>query len=92
MLGMRARSSFFLQSSHNSLQQALHPSILPVVQAVDPCASLGTEELLVLPGYGVEAVLKNTEYSAMDDKSKADAAKAKATGTGLPPPPDMHSS
>lgn len=42
------------------------------------CASLGTEEQLVLPGYGVEAVLKNMEYSAMDEKSKADAAAAAA--------------
>lgn len=33
----------------------------------------------MLPGYGVEAVLKNMEYSAMDDKAKADAdAAAKA--------------
>ena len=31
----------------------------------------------MLPGYGVEAVLKNTEYSALDDKSKADAEAAK---------------
>lgn len=30
----------------------------------------------MLPGYGVEAVLKNMEYSAMDDKAKADAAAA----------------
>lgn len=32
----------------------------------------------MLPGYGVEAVLKNMEYSAMDDKAKADAAAAAA--------------
>lgn len=33
----------------------------------------------MLPGYGVEAVLKNMVYSAMDDKAKADAdAAAKA--------------
>lgn len=30
----------------------------------------------MLPGYGVEVVLKNMEYSAMDDKAKADAAAA----------------
>lgn len=48
------------------------------LQEVHPCVSLGTEEQLVLPGYGVEAVLKNMEYSAMDDKSKADAAAAAA--------------
>jgi hypothetical protein len=45
-------------------------------QAVHPCSTLGSEEQLVLPGYGVEAVLKNMEYSAMDDKAKADAAAA----------------
>jgi UDP-glucose:glycoprotein glucosyltransferase len=49
-----------------------------MTQSVHPCASLGAEEQLVLPGYGVEAVLKNMEYSAMDDKSKADAAAAAA--------------
>jgi UDP-glucose:glycoprotein glucosyltransferase len=48
------------------------------VQAVHACTSLGTEEQLVLPGYGVEAVLKNMEYSAMDEKSKKDAAAAAA--------------
>ncbi|KAI8470132.1 MAG: hypothetical protein J3K34DRAFT_469371 [Monoraphidium minutum] len=32
------------------------------------CLLTGTEEQLVLPGYGVEAALKNMEYSAMDDK------------------------
>lgn len=48
-------------------------------QAVHPCSTLGSEEQLVLPGYGVEAVLKNMEYSAMDDKAKADAAAAAKT-------------
>jgi UDP-glucose:glycoprotein glucosyltransferase len=52
--------------------------VLVAVQAVHACASLGTEEQLVLPGYGVEAVLKNMEYSAMDEKSKKDAAAATA--------------
>jgi hypothetical protein len=33
------------------------------------CGRLGAEGELRLPGWGVEAVLKNTEYSAMDDKS-----------------------
>lgn len=62
---------------------------IPWTQAVHPCSNLGTEEQLVLPGYGVEAVLKNMEYSAMDDKAKADAAaaankaaKKAAKGTG----------
>lgn len=45
-------------------------------KAVHPCSTLGSEEQLVLPGYGVEVVLKNMEYSAMDDKAKADAAAA----------------
>ncbi|KAJ9516758.1 hypothetical protein QJQ45_027182 [Haematococcus lacustris] len=51
---------------------------------VGPCASLGAEEVvLLLPGWGVEAVLKNTEYSAMDDKDRKAAeaaAGAKAAG------------
>ncbi len=44
----------------------------------------GSAEPLLLPGWGVEAVLKNTEYSAMDEKDKkqaeqqAEAAAAKA--------------
>lgn len=46
------------------------------LQSVHPCSTLGSEEQLVLPGYGVEAVLKNMEYSAIDDKAKADAAAA----------------
>jgi UDP-glucose:glycoprotein glucosyltransferase len=37
---------------------------------------LGSEEQLVLPGYGVEAVLKNMEYSAVDEKARAAAAAA----------------
>lgn len=32
----------------------------------------------MLPGYGVEAVLKNMEYSAMDDKAKQAAEKKDA--------------
>ncbi|MEW5302056.1 MAG: hypothetical protein WDW36_004866 [Sanguina aurantia] len=41
-----------------------------------PCLRLGTQGVLQLPGYGVEAALKNMEYSAMDDKNKAAAAAA----------------
>lgn len=37
------------------------------------CAALGSRQEVMLPGYGVEAALKNMEYSAMDDKSKAKA-------------------
>ncbi len=46
---------------------------------------LGTEEQLVLPGFGVEAVLKNMEYSAIDDKAKDKqkaAADAASSGAG----------
>jgi hypothetical protein len=36
---------------------------LPVqAPEVGPCATLGASETLALPGWGVEAVLKNTEY------------------------------
>eukprot|EP00879_Flechtneria_rotunda_P023383 GHRR01024733.1.p1 GENE.GHRR01024733.1~~GHRR01024733.1.p1 ORF type:complete len:589 (+),score=221.40 GHRR01024733.1:171-1937(+) len=58
---------------------AHRPVLSASCKAVHPCATLGTEEQLVLPGYGVEAVLKNMEYSAIDDKSKADAAAAAKT-------------
>ncbi|KAF8062716.1 hypothetical protein HT031_004046 [Scenedesmus sp. PABB004] len=78
-----------------SQRPAAHPRG-PRAQDVHACGALGSEEQLVLPGYGVEAVLKNTEYSAVDDKAKADAAaKAKADakagggakgGAGAPPP------
>jgi UDP-glucose:glycoprotein glucosyltransferase len=47
---------------------------------VHPCAQLGSEQQLVLPGFGVEAVLKNMEYSAVDDKAKAAAKQAKGGG------------
>ena len=44
------------------------PSLTPPFQ-VGICGRLGSEGRLVLPGFGVEAVLKNMEYSAMDDKN-----------------------
>lgn len=47
---------------------------------VTGCLGLGAGEQLVLPGYGVEATLKNTEYSAMDDKK----VKDKRAGGGDP--------
>jgi hypothetical protein len=46
------------------------------------CHLAGTEEQLVLPGYGVEAVLKNMEYSAIDDKKKEGAAAVPAAAAG----------
>lgn len=42
--------------------------------AAMPCATYGAGGPLLLPGYGVEAALKNTEYNAMDDKKAAAAA------------------
>lgn len=48
------------------------------------CDGLGAEGPLVLPGFGVEAVLKNMEYSAMDDKKvKAEQQDAQGVGSGL---------
>lgn len=38
--------------------------------SVHPCLALGAESRPLLPGFGVEAVLKNMEYSAVDDKKK----------------------
>jgi len=43
---------------------------------------VGTEEQLLLPGYGVEAVLKNMEYSAMDDKKEPSPASPAASPAG----------
>lgn len=37
------------------------------------CGGFGTRDPVLLPGYGMEAALKNTEYSAIDDKAKAGA-------------------
>mmetsp|Transcript_15299 Transcript_15299/g.41363 ORF Transcript_15299/g.41363 Transcript_15299/m.41363 type:complete len:1550 (+) Transcript_15299:445-5094(+) len=42
---------------------------------------MGTAERVLLPGYGVEAVLKNTEYSAMDEKDR-DAERRSKAGAG----------
>ena len=42
----------------------IHPGVLQV----GACGRLGSEAPPSLPGFGVEAVLKNMEYSAMDDK------------------------
>jgi UDP-glucose:glycoprotein glucosyltransferase len=52
----------------------------PLPSCLQPsrCLALGTEQRPVLPGYGVEAVLKNMEYSAMDDKAKQAAEKKDA--------------
>lgn len=50
---------------------------------VDACVVLGSEEQLVLPGYGVEAVLKNMEYSAMDDKTAAKLIAASSADTDV---------
>ena len=48
------------------------------------CDGLGAEGPLVLPGFGVEAVLKNMEYSAMDDKKvKAEQQEAQGVGRGV---------
>ena len=46
--------------------------------AAPACLLVGAEEQLVLPGYGVEAALKDTEYSAMDDKQRAQEREAAA--------------
>jgi UDP-glucose:glycoprotein glucosyltransferase len=43
---------------------------------------MGTVERVLLPGYGVEAVLKNTEYSAMDEKDRDAERKSKGGGGG----------
>lgn len=42
-----------------------------IMQASSGCAQTGTGSVAALPGWGVEAALKNTEYSAQDDKKAA---------------------
>ena len=36
--------------------------------SAERCFDLGTGDNLQLPGFGVEMVIKNMEYSALDDK------------------------
>jgi hypothetical protein len=43
---------------------------------VGACLRVGSEERAALPGFGVEAVLKNMEYSAMDDKKASGATES----------------
>lgn len=58
----------------------IHRPIIPKDCKVDSCIALGTESQLMLPGYGVEAALKNMEYSAMDDKKKQDDSQGSSGG------------
>jgi len=62
------------------LVYAHRPWLGPECQ-VSACVRLGTEQQVALPAYGVEAVLKNMEYSAMDDKKVA-AEEGKNAGKG----------
>ncbi|KAF5843740.1 hypothetical protein DUNSADRAFT_8256 [Dunaliella salina] len=68
------------EGSSASVVYALRPVLTPNCQ-VGSCAALGTAERVLLPGYGVEAVLKNTEYSAMDEKDR-DAERRSKSGAG----------
>ncbi|GIL48985.1 hypothetical protein Vafri_5482 [Volvox africanus] len=47
---------------------AFRPLLTAACEPFSGCARAGTGGQLLLPGWGVEAALKNTEYSAMDDK------------------------
>ncbi|GAX78494.1 hypothetical protein CEUSTIGMA_g5933.t1 [Chlamydomonas eustigma] len=49
------------------LKYAFRPVLVGECE-VGACMRLGSEERTALPGFGVEAVLKNMEYSALDDK------------------------
>ncbi|GLI71786.1 hypothetical protein VaNZ11_017131 [Volvox africanus] len=52
----------------NNLMFVLRPLLRAACEPFSGCARAGTGGQLLLPGWGVEAALKNTEYSAMDDK------------------------
>lgn len=49
------------------LSYAYRPVLLSTCTRADACAYLGTGGALQLPAYGVEMVIKNMEYSALDD-------------------------
>jgi UDP-glucose:glycoprotein glucosyltransferase len=51
-------------------------------QGIHACGELGSQGPLLLPGWGVEAVLKNTEYSAMDEKDRKKEQEAKKKQQG----------
>ncbi|EFJ45735.1 hypothetical protein VOLCADRAFT_105823 [Volvox carteri f. nagariensis] len=55
----------------NGLMFAFRPLLTTTCEPLSGCARAGTGGQLLLPGWGVEAALKNTEYSAMDDKEVA---------------------
>ncbi|KAG2424815.1 hypothetical protein HXX76_014236 [Chlamydomonas incerta] len=50
------------------------PLLQPHCESAAGCAAAGAGGPLLLPGWGCEAALKNTEYSALDDKGKKEAA------------------
>lgn len=56
-----------------------HLFVRVYVCQVGACAALGSNTRVLLPGYGVEAVLKNTEYSAMDEKDRDAERKGKGS-------------
>ncbi|GIM08138.1 hypothetical protein Vretimale_12173, partial [Volvox reticuliferus] len=76
----------------NNLIFAFRPLLTAACEPFSGCARAGTGGQLLLPGWGVEAALKNTEYSAMDDRevsrqqqqsgSEEDESGAADFGTG----------
>lgn len=58
---------------HGSPADPPPPSTPAPLQAASGCARVGAGGPLLLPGWGAEAALKNTEYSAMDDKQQQGA-------------------
>ena len=64
------------QDPSSSVSYAYRPVLLPSclvppsTESIHPCLTLGSESSPLLPGFGIEAVLKNMEYSAVDDKKK----------------------
>lgn len=64
-----------------ALQYVLRPVLSDASCSADPCDALGTETPALLPGFGVEMVLKNMEYSARDDASPGATAALDASSS-----------
>ncbi|KXZ46287.1 hypothetical protein GPECTOR_45g157 [Gonium pectorale] len=74
-----------LRADAKKLVYAFRPLLLSQCEPYSGCARTGAGGTLLLPGWGVEAALKNTEYSAVDDKEAArqrELAAQKAAAAG----------
>ncbi|KAG2487497.1 hypothetical protein HYH03_013916 [Edaphochlamys debaryana] len=61
---------------------AFRPLLQEHCESASGCASAGTGGPLLLPGWGVEAALKSTEYSAMDDREREEQRQEQGSSSG----------